>query len=264
MKSCAIWDAVTFYPCSTFMVVMQKSLNCSPMKVQRLLNKFGRLPFSGDFIIGAIRRGEKWVIATGQMQIQWRKSDQCMCRQLFGWLATVVPQMTPWVTGASISDSQCGKCSDIGYVFANLPLWQVVRWYFPRCSLCYGNEGDLVPLVISASVALLIGLPLRFICRTVDNLQLREAFLITTFGWVVISALSALPFVLHGCIPSFTDAFLEMMSGYTTTGATILNDIEALPHGLLMWRSETHFRWYRVYYLCGTLAATRYGRGSFV
>ena len=131
---------------------------------------------------------------------------------------------------------------NIGYVFANLLLVTGGAMTLPIiCSLCYGNEGDLVPLLISASVALLVGLPLRFIFRTVDNLQLREAFLITTFGWVVISALSALPFVLHGCIPSFTDAFLEMMSGYTTTGATILNDIEALPHGLLMWRSETHF-----------------------
>ena len=47
--------------------------------------------------------------------------------------------------------------------------------------------------------------------------------------------------MIHGSIPSFTDAFFEMMSGYTTTGATILTDIESVPHGLLFWRSETHF-----------------------
>ena len=73
------------------------------------------------------------------------------------------------------------------------------------------------------------------------QLEVERGLSITTFGWVVISALSALPFVLHGSIPSFTDAFMEMMSGYTTQGATILNDIEAVPHGLLLWRSETHF-----------------------
>ena len=131
---------------------------------------------------------------------------------------------------------------NIGFVFANMLLITGGAMVLPIiCSLLYGNEGDLVPLLISSGVAFLLGLPLRFLFKTVDNLQLREAFLITTFGWVVISSLSALPFVLHGSIPSFTDAFLEMMSGYTTTGATILNDIEAVPHGLLLWRSETHF-----------------------
>jgi trk system potassium uptake protein TrkH len=63
---------------------------------------------------------------------------------------------------------------------------------------------------------------------------------VATIGWIIISALSALPFMIHGSIPSFTDGFFEMMSGYTTTGATILTDIEALPHGLLFWRSQTH------------------------
>ena len=66
------------------------------------------------------------------------------------------------------------------------------------------------------------------------------AFLIAVFGWVAISAASTMPFLIHGSISSFTDAFFEMMSGYTTTGATILTDIEALPRGLLLWRSETH------------------------
>ncbi|MCP4690013.1 MAG: TrkH family potassium uptake protein, partial [Desulfobacterales bacterium] len=63
---------------------------------------------------------------------------------------------------------------------------------------------------------------------------------IAAFGWIFISAVSALPFMIHGSIPSFTDAFFEMMSGYTTSGATILTDIEVVPHGLLFWRSETH------------------------
>ena len=131
---------------------------------------------------------------------------------------------------------------NIGFVFANLLLITGVAMMLPIvCSLIYGQEGDLIPLLISAGISVLVGLPLRLICRDVENLKLREAFLITSFGWVVISALSAIPFVLHGSIPSFTDAFLEMMSGYTTTGATILNDIEAVPHGLLLWRSETHF-----------------------
>ena len=131
---------------------------------------------------------------------------------------------------------------NIGFVFANLLLVTGGSMILPIvCAMLYPNEGDLYPLLISAGITVVAGIVLRLLFRKVDNLQLREAFLITTFGWVVISALSALPFVLHGSIPSFTDAFLEMMSGYTTTGATILNDIESVPHGLLLWRSETHF-----------------------
>jgi len=85
-----------------------------------------------------------------------------------------------------------------------------------------------------------VGLPLWWFSLWDHELTFRDAVIIAVFGWVVISAVSALPFMIHGSIPAFTDAFFEMMSGYTTTGATILNDIESIPHGLLFWRSETH------------------------
>ncbi|MBI9060959.1 MAG: TrkH family potassium uptake protein [Marinilabiliaceae bacterium] len=65
----------------------------------------------------------------------------------------------------------------------------------------------------------------------------RDGYLIVTLVWVVFSLFGLLPFWLSGAIPSFTDAFFETMSGFTTTGSSILNDIEALPHGLLFWRS---------------------------
>lgn len=107
------------------------------------------------------------------------------------------------------------------------------------CSLYY-NEGDTLSFIISGLIAIGIGLPCWWFFRKHQNLHIKDATIITVFGWVLISAISTLPFIIHGSIPSFTDAFFEMMSGYTTTGATILNDIEALPHGLLLWRSETH------------------------
>jgi trk system potassium uptake protein TrkH len=72
------------------------------------------------------------------------------------------------------------------------------------------------------------------------DLGIKDGIFIAAFGCVLVSALSALPFMIHGAIPSFTDAFFEMMSGYTTSGATILTDIEVVPHGLLFWRSQTH------------------------
>ncbi|MDM8524802.1 TrkH family potassium uptake protein [Desulfococcaceae bacterium HSG8] len=108
------------------------------------------------------------------------------------------------------------------------------------CSLCYNNEGDLFSLLVSGAIMLVMGLPLWWFFRKNQELNIKDAFFIAVFGWIVISAVSALPFMIHGSIPSFTDAFFEMMSGYTTSGATILTDIEVVPHGLLFWRSQTH------------------------
>ncbi|MFC1580349.1 potassium transporter TrkG [Thermodesulfobacteriota bacterium] len=107
------------------------------------------------------------------------------------------------------------------------------------CSLYY-NENDLIPIFISAMIIILIGLPLWWIFRKNHDLDMKDGFFLAVFGWILVSAVSGLPFMIHGSIPSFTDAFFEMMSGYTTSGATILTDIEMVPHGLLFWRSETH------------------------
>ncbi|MFW5687440.1 MAG: TrkH family potassium uptake protein, partial [Bacteroidota bacterium] len=73
------------------------------------------------------------------------------------------------------------------------------------------------------------------------NIGKKEGYVIVTFTWLSISLFGALPFYLSGHIPSFTDAFFETISGFTTTGATILIDIEELPETLLFWRSVTHW-----------------------
>ncbi len=75
----------------------------------------------------------------------------------------------------------------------------------------------------------------------IAELGKREGYLIVTFGWIAMTIFGALPFIFYGAIPSYTDAFFETMSGFTTTGATILNDIEILPPGLLFWRSLTQW-----------------------
>ncbi len=69
----------------------------------------------------------------------------------------------------------------------------------------------------------------------------REGYIIVTFSWLFISLFGSLPFIISGEIPNFTDAFFETMSGFTTTGATILTDIESMPKDLLYWRSMTHW-----------------------
>lgn len=74
-----------------------------------------------------------------------------------------------------------------------------------------------------------------------DLISKREGYLVVTFTWIAISLFGTLPFLISGTIPSFTDAFFETMSGFTTTGASILTDVEVLPKGILFWRSMTHW-----------------------
>lgn len=96
--------------------------------------------------------------------------------------------------------------------------------------------------LISIAVALVIGIPLAIICRTENSvIYAKEGFVIVALGWIAMSAIGALPFFLSGEIPSYVDAFFETVSGFTTTGASILTDVEAMSNGLLFWRSFTHW-----------------------
>ena len=105
----------------------------------------------------------------------------------------------------------------------------------------YYDEADVLPLLASAAVTALVGVGLYRTTRLDRELRAREGFAVVTFGWIFFSFFGALPFLLSGAIPSLTDAFFETMSGFTTTGATILTDVEVLPRGLLFWRSMTHW-----------------------
>jgi trk system potassium uptake protein TrkH len=130
--------------------------------------------------------------------------------------------------------------ASIAHVFSTLLLVTGMSLVLPvLCALIYGGN-DLPALLVSAVVITGCGLVLRLFFRRFTELSFREGIIVAASAWVIISALSTLPFLIHGSIASFTDAFFEMMSGYTTTGASILTDIEALPHGLLFWRSQTH------------------------
>jgi trk system potassium uptake protein TrkH len=102
-------------------------------------------------------------------------------------------------------------------------------------------EDDLVPLAISTGITAALGILLIITCRIQYELRLREGFMLVSLTWISFAFLGALPFYISGYIPSYTDAFFETMSGFTTTGASILSNIEQLPHGLLFWRSFTHW-----------------------
>jgi len=107
----------------------------------------------------------------------------------------------------------------------------------------YYNDDDILVLFLSGLGTALLGFITWLI--TLKNLEKefskREGYLIVTLGWFLMSVFGAFPFFFSGYFPSFTDAFFETVSGFTTTGASILSDVEVLPHGLLFWRSMTHW-----------------------
>ena len=109
-------------------------------------------------------------------------------------------------------------------------------------ALIYG-EGDFLALIMTAGISGLAGLLLTLL-RPKEDRQLmhaREGFVMVALSWIMISLVGALPFYLNGAIPSYLDAVFETVSGFTTTGASILTNVEAMPHGLLLWRSFTHW-----------------------
>ena len=106
----------------------------------------------------------------------------------------------------------------------------------------YYNEVVVRSLLISVGVMVGTGALLTNICRgTERNLSRKDGYIVVSLCWIVFSLFGSLPYMLSGYIPSFTDAFFETISGFTTTGATILRDIEALPKSLLFWRMMTHW-----------------------
>ncbi|MBD8490530.1 TrkH family potassium uptake protein [Echinicola sp. CAU 1574] len=106
----------------------------------------------------------------------------------------------------------------------------------------YYESGDQVPLIYSAFVSMAMGAILFFSFSKQDqNIRKREGYLIVALSWVFMSLFGMLPFLVSGTITSLPDAIFETVSGLTTTGASILNDIEALPKGILFWRSMTQW-----------------------
>lgn len=107
-------------------------------------------------------------------------------------------------------------------------------------SLIYG-QGDSMAFVYSILILVCISLPLSYIIKAKDKqMYAREGLAVAGLGWLVMSLLGGLPLVFSG-VCSFADAFFETASGFTTTGATILTDIESVPNGIHFWRAFTHW-----------------------
>lgn len=110
----------------------------------------------------------------------------------------------------------------------------LVSWYY--------QDGVSLQISLASLTTMFSGMLLMFFTRGhKKEIKQREGYIVVTFGWIFMALSGTLPYVMSQAIPTFTNAFFETMSGYTTTGSTILNDIESIPEGILFWRSLTHW-----------------------
>jgi trk system potassium uptake protein TrkH len=107
----------------------------------------------------------------------------------------------------------------------------------------YGEWAEVREFSLTFLYSVLSMVPLFILTRSKKDsgLSMRDGFLLVSLSWIAVSAMGAVPFVLTGAIPSYTEAYFETMSGFTTTGASILTAIETLPFSVLFWRSLTHW-----------------------
>ena len=143
------------------------------------------------------------------------------------------------------------------FTLSNLLLATAIALLVPLgVSICYRSQGhgDWIVFLASSGGTALLGVILNLLTRKSDRrMGNKEAFAIVSFGWIVIALVGSMPYFLYqdflgsgidqqvSAFRRFTDSYFESMSGFSTTGATILTEIEHLPHGILFWRSFTHW-----------------------
>lgn len=126
-------------------------------------------------------------------------------------------------------------------VIGNLIVFEAFSMVTALAVAFYYKSSDIYAFVNTIMIMLVVGYPLSKLKVKNKDMKHKEAISIVTFGWFVVSAFGALPFIFTGALPSFTDAFFETVSGLTTTGASVLTDVESLPRGLMFWRSFLHW-----------------------
>jgi len=133
------------------------------------------------------------------------------------------------------------KLSNIIYTLSSL--WLLLSGFFalPLGFSLYFQDGLYLIFIVQMVGMGLLSVIFRFLIKRPNELSIREAFLTVSLTWITFSLFGALPFIVSGYIPNLTDAFFETMSGFTTTGASILTDIEVLPKSLLIWRNMTQW-----------------------
>jgi len=131
--------------------------------------------------------------------------------------------------------------SIIIYIIGMILKIEAVFMALPAITALIYQETSGVAFLITIALCLVIGLPLTRKKPTRKAFYTKEGFVTVALSWIVLSIIGAIPFVISRSIPNPVDALFETVSGFTTTGASILSDVEALPHCMLMWRSFTHW-----------------------
>ena len=129
-------------------------------------------------------------------------------------------------------------------VFSILGKTMLIEAVLLLCSLFVGviySENTHVDFLIPIVGLIAIGLPLACIKMKDKSIYAKEGFVIVSLAWIILSLVGAIPFVLSGTTPNYVDAVFETVSGFTTTGASVITDVEILPKSILFWRSFTHF-----------------------
>lgn len=130
--------------------------------------------------------------------------------------------------------------SIIIYILGWILKFQAVFMALPLITSLIYQETDAVSFVITIVLCLLAGIPMTLRRPKNQVFHTKEGFVTVALSWIVLSITGALPFLFSGSITHPIDAIFETVSGFTTTGASILSDVEALSHGILFWRSFTH------------------------
>jgi trk system potassium uptake protein TrkH len=133
------------------------------------------------------------------------------------------------------------KVSNIAYMLSSLWLILSAAFLLPLGFSFYDRDGLHLIFTFQITGMVLLGLILRFFAKRPTELNIREGFLTVALSWVTLSLFGSVPFMASGYISDLTSAFFETMSGFTTTGASILTNIEALPKSLLLWRNMTQW-----------------------
>ena len=129
----------------------------------------------------------------------------------------------------------------IRYILGNVLKIEAALMLLPCIVSVFYNETEGMYFLLVAVLSGVLGIAMTVKKAENTVFYLKEGCITTALSWIILSIVGAVPFVLTGEIPSFTDALFETISGFTTTGASILNDVEALSHCSLFWRSFTHW-----------------------
>ena len=129
----------------------------------------------------------------------------------------------------------------IRYILGNVLKIEAALMLLPCIVSVFYNETEGIYFLLVAVLSGVLGIAMTVKKAENTVFYLKEGCITTALSWIILSIVGAVPFVLTGEIPSFTDALFETISGFTTTGASILNDVEALSHCSLFWRSFTHW-----------------------